>query len=212
MKTYYFLLSFFLISACSQPVRQEEAHDGHIPPGSATIHSMDTYNYADSVNEGLITNDTMKGSVHRTSMATIGKTHVHIEYSSPGVKNRIIWGGLVPDKQVWVAGAHHATSIAFNNDILLNNQRIEEGTYALFVIPDQKNWTVVLNRNYEQHLTDDYTEAEDVCRIVLPVDSVAFTPRLTYKVQKIDSLNGSIIFSWEKRGITIPFRVANGDY
>ena len=163
--------------------------------------------YADSVNNGLITQDTMKSSPERTAMASVGKTHLHITYHAPGVKGRIVWGGLVPYNTVWVTGAHTATSIQINNPIEINSKKIEAGTYAVFTIPGEKEWTFILNKNYQQHLADDYKEAEDVLRIAVKPTDNKMTQRLTYTVNKTDDNSGSISMEWEKIKIDVPFKV-----
>ena len=84
--------------------------------------------YADSVNAGLIAQDTMKKSPHRIAMANIGDAHVHIEYGSPGVRGRTIWGGLVAYDQVWAAGAHNATKISFSKAVKIGTTKVEAGT------------------------------------------------------------------------------------
>ena len=99
-----------------------------------------------------------------TAMTNIGSTHVHIEYHAPSVRGRQIFGGLVAFNEVWVTGAHSATSINFYENVKLNNQPIPKGKYALFTIPGEENWTVIINKNFDQHLADDYDQELDVIR------------------------------------------------
>ncbi|HAK11021.1 MAG TPA: hypothetical protein DIW54_11530 [Chitinophagaceae bacterium] len=171
------------------------------------MHPSTKRGYADSVNNGIIKSDTLKKSVGRTAMYTIGKTHVHIAYSSPGVRNRVVWGGLVPYDEVWVTGAHKATSISFNKDIFIEGRKIKSGTYALFTIPGTKIWQFILNKRYDQHLTDQYNAAEDILRIPMQPSKVAFTPRLTYEVKQSGSSKGVIHFRWERLQWNIPFQI-----
>src|SRR5688572_27386481 len=93
------------IIACTKPSDHPETdeHSAHRAKTSG--------NYADSVNAGIILKDTLKGSPRRFVMDFIGSNHVHVDYGSPGVKGRTIWGGLVAYDEVWATGAHHATSI-----------------------------------------------------------------------------------------------------
>jgi len=104
-------------------------------------------------------------SPHTSAMGNIGDAHVHIDYSSPGKRGRMIWGGLVAYDRVWSAGAHNATSVDFSEDVRIAGQKVPADTYAFFTIPGRKTWTLILNKNYEQHLADDYDEAEDVLRV-----------------------------------------------
>lgn len=189
---------------CNQPAEKKDAsdhsmHDMHDNKGAVS-------NYADSVNMGLITKDTMKRSLPRTAMNTIGGAHVHIAYHSPGVKDRIVWGGLVPYNQVWVTGAHKATSIQISKPIQIGEVKVEKGTYAIFTIPGEKEWVFILNKNYEQHLTDDYKDSLDVVRLTVKSVSTDLTQRLTYEVNKVNDTNGVIVMRWEKIKVEVPFK------
>jgi hypothetical protein len=160
--------------------------------------------YADSVNEGLIVTDTMKTSPRRVTMANIGNCHVHVDYGSPGVKGRNIWGGLVAYNQVWAAGAHKATTIQFSESIQVGDKKIAAGKYGLFMLPGKKEWTVIINTQYDQHLADDYDSTKDVARVtVTPVIANKNVQRLTYAVE-IGDKKGALIFAWEQIKITVP--------
>ena len=156
-----------------------------------------TLTYADSINNGIIKEDTMKGSPHRIEMKTIRGNHIHIEYSSPGVKGRVIWGGLVAWDKVWVAGAHHATTVQFGRDVKIGTKKVKEGVYGLFAIPGREKWVFILNSNHDQHLTDEYKESEDVVRIEVKPEAHSYTPRLTYKISKTGDGEGTIELMWE---------------
>lgn len=195
-----------LFCACNSRADETKEND------SAATHDMHNIQmassgYADSVNNGLIVQDTMKSSPERIAMVSIGKAHLHIGYHSPGVKGRIIWGGLVPYNTVWVTGAHTATSLQLNNPIEINNKKIEAGTYAVFTIPGEKEWTFILNKNYQQHLADDYKETEDVLRMAVKPIENKMIQRLTYTIKNTSENSGSISMEWEKIKIEVPFKV-----
>ena len=80
----------------------------------------------------------------------VGPATVDIEYHRPAVKGRPIWGGLVPYAQVWRTGANEATRIRFSDPVRVQGQDVPAGTYALFAIPTEKSWTVILNKKAEQ--------------------------------------------------------------
>lgn len=164
--------------------------------------------YADSVNKGLIAKDTMKGSPKRVAMKTIGNTHIHIEYGSPGVKGRMIWGGLVAYNQVWATGAHNATSIDFSTDVTIGGKKIPKGKYALFTIPGKTEWTIIINTNYQQHLVDSYNVSEDIVRVkVKPVKKQQATQRLTYTVAP-SGKDASVLIEWEYLKVVLPIKVS----
>ena len=146
-------------------------------------------------------------SPRTTAMANIGDAHVHIDYSAPSVRGRTIWGGLVALDQVWVTGAHKATSIDFSEDVKINGQTVPAGTYGFFTIPGKEVWTVILNKNHEQHLTDDYTESEDVMRFqVIPEELPETAEVLTYEINPTGGNKGTISVKWDK--VKISFEVA----
>jgi hypothetical protein len=76
----------------------------------------------------------------------VGLTDIEVDYSRPGVKNREIFGGLIPYGQVWRTGANAATKIIFSTDVKLNGTEIPAGTYALFTIPGEDEWTIIINK------------------------------------------------------------------
>lgn len=145
-------------------------------------------------------------SPHTETMAMIGDAHVHIDYSSPSVRGRIIFGGLVGYDNVWQAGAHNATWIETNKDLKINNDVLPAGKYGLFMIPSREDWTIIFNRNWEQHGKDEYDEKDDVLRFNLtPIVSEEIKESLEYNIKKIDDNNGEIVFAWEKVTIKFPF-------
>ncbi len=141
---------------------------------------------------------TTKASPHKTAMANIGEAHVHIEYNAPSVRGRIIWGGLVAFDEVWVTGAHNATSISFSEDVKIAGKTIKKGKYAFFTIPNQEEWTLILNKNWNQHLADDYSEAEDLLRWKVKPTTHEHTEQLTYQVLAEKEKSGKIQMAWEK--------------
>ena len=103
-------------------------------------------------------------SPHTETMAMIGDAHIHIDYSSPGVRERIIFGGLLAYDQVWQAGAHRATWIETNKDLLIEGKTLPAGKYGFFTIPSKEEWTIIFNTKWDQHGKDEYDEKDDVLR------------------------------------------------
>src|SRR5688572_28237993 len=114
--------------------------------------------------EAFPQSDSTRGSIPSTAEIAVGKNRFRINYYSPAVRGRIIWGGLVPMGQVWVTGAHSATTIEFSVPVEINGKEVKAGKYALFTIPQNGAWTVIINKNWQQHLADEYTEKEDIAR------------------------------------------------
>lgn len=147
-------------------------------------------------------------SPQTSTMETIGGTHIHIDYSSPRVRNRIIFGGLLAYDEVWQAGAHMATWVETSKDLTISGQVLSKGKYGFFIIPSQGEWTVIFNKNWNQHGKDDYNENEDVVRFkVAPEFSDEIKEELEYKIQKTDNSKGIFSLEWEKVKISFPFVV-----
>tara|TARA_R110002049_G_scaffold308159_1_gene511176 strand:+ start:5457 stop:6044 length:588 start_codon:yes stop_codon:yes gene_type:complete len=149
-------------------------------------------------------------SPHTETMAMIGDAHIHIDYSSPGVRDRIIFGGLVGYDQVWQAGAHNATWIETNKDLIINGETLPAGKYGFFAIPSKEEWTIIFNRNWDQHGKDEYDEKADVIRFkVTPTISEYITEHLKYEVANKNETEGTISLTWEKVKIEFPFAIKN---
>jgi hypothetical protein len=152
--------------------------------------------------------DTVKKSIPKEEHAQIGDAHIMIKYHAPSVRGRTIWGGLVPYGEVWVTGAHSATSIEISKDFTVGSKNIPAGKYALFTIPGNDKWTIILNKNWDQHLADEYNEGEDVVRLeVDPQTTENIQERLRYSVRQIDDDNGFVDFRWEKIQVSMPFQL-----
>lgn len=146
--------------------------------------------------------DTSKKSIPSETSKLLGNTTVKINYHSPGVRERIIWGGLVPYDNVWVTGAHKATTLEIGKDFMVGENKIPAGKYALFSIPGKEEWIVIINKNWNQHLADDYDAKDDVARIkVKPEILKENQERLKYEIEQTGERIANIIMSWEKLSV-----------
>ena len=128
--------------------------------------------------------DTTKKSIKSMAVAVINGDSIKINYHSPGVRKRIIWGGLVPFGEVWVTGAHDATTFETAKPLLIGGKVIPAGKYAIFTIPGKSIWTVIINKTWEQHLANVYDKKEDVVRIkVKSLKQAKSTERLQYFIK-----------------------------
>ena len=91
---------------------------------------------------------------------------------------------------------------------MINNQILDEGKYAIFTIPSKKNWTVIINKNWQQHGKDDYNPKDDVIRfIVEPINLDNLVEELRYEVKKTENKKGEINLIWERVKISFPFTI-----
>src|SRR5207249_5845773 len=100
-------------------------------------------------------------------MQAVGGTEITIAYGRPMVKDRKIWGGLVPSGRVWRAGANEATTFRFNRDVRIDGHALTSGTYTFFAIPTETEWTLIFNRVPRQWGAFDYNPAFDSLRFTV---------------------------------------------
>jgi Protein of unknown function (DUF2911) len=142
--------------------------------------------------------DTLKGSLKALVTGKIGNIVVTINYYSPAVRGRVIWGGLVPMDQVWVTGAHKATTVEFEGPVKIGGVELPAGKYGLFTIPSKTEWTIIINKNWDQHLADEYDQKDDLLRIkVKPETEETHQERLRYAIESKSGNKGEIVIYWE---------------
>lgn len=106
-------------------------------------------------------------SPRKEMKGTIGDAMITINYGSPSVKGRNLWGGLVPYDQVWRAGANEATSIEVSKDITIGGKTIAAGKYGFFLYPKEgEDWEVIFNEVADQWGAYDYDQAKDAARVM----------------------------------------------
>jgi hypothetical protein len=97
----------------------------------------------------------------------IGLGHAIVTYSRPNVKDRKIFGGLVPFGTVWRTGANTATEITFSEDVKLDGHNVPAGTYSLFTIPEKDQWTIIVNKAVKEWGAYSYKPEDDLLRFIV---------------------------------------------
>jgi hypothetical protein len=137
----------------------------------------------------------------------VGLTEVAVEYSSPAIKGRKIWGDLVPYDKLWRTGANIATKITFSKDVLIGDKPVPAGSYAIFTIPGKSSWTIALNKNFNQGGTDQYDQSLDVLRVqAKPQTLPASRERLTFIFSGTTESVTSLDLEWEKVRVSMPIK------
>jgi hypothetical protein len=134
----------------------------------------------------------------------VGVTDVSVEYSRPSVRERKIFGGLVPYGAVWRTGANAATKITFSTDVKLGGTAVPAGSYALFTIPGEAEWTVILSKVVDEWGSYAYNPKDDQARVT--VKSLALAEPLetmTIGVQDMRSGKANLVIAWEKTKVPV---------
>jgi hypothetical protein len=129
---------------------------------------------------------------------TIGTTEVRVDFHRPAVRRRKIWGDLVPFDQVWRAGANEATTIRFGDALRVNGKAVPAGSYALFMIPGQERWTIILNKRWRQLGAYEYDPKEDLLRFEVTPKAVGLSEWLTYEIYPASGSSAYVDMYWEK--------------
>lgn len=138
----------------------------------------------------------------------IGLTDIEIAYSRPGKKGREIFGGLVPYGQVWRTGANAATKISFSTPVKLNDTDIPAGTYALFTIPGENEWTIILNKGVGQWGAFQYDPKADVARFKVSAMPIPLTME-TFTIEFVQVQDESAVLDlvWDTTVVPIKLEV-----
>lgn len=136
----------------------------------------------------------------------IGITDVTIDYHRPLVKDRKIWGGLVPYGEVWRSGANINTTISFSDPVKIEGQPLDKGTYGLHMIPNADQWTVIFSKNSTSWGSFTYNKSEDALRINVKPVPADMHNALTYDFDQLQPDSAVIELEWEK--LAVPFKVS----
>ena len=143
-----------------------------------------------------------------TLQQRVGVTDIEIVYSRPSAKGRQIFGGLEAYDKVWRTGANNATTVKFSTPVKFGGTEIPAGTYGLFTIPGENEWTVILSKNAKQSGAFTYDEKDDVARCkVTPVKLAE--PVETFTIDLNDLRDGSATLNlvWEKTRVPVKLEV-----
>ncbi len=136
----------------------------------------------------------------------IGLTNIDINYHRPMVKDRKIWGNLVPYGQVWRAGANINTTISFSDPVTIEGQPLDKGTYGLHMIPNPDQWTIIFSKNHTSWGSFTYDQSEDALRVNVKPVAAEMHNALTYEFDELTPDSTVVTLEWEK--VAVPFKVA----
>ena len=141
----------------------------------------------------------------------VGNTNVEIEYERPSVRNRVVFGGIVPWNKVWRTGAGYCTKISFDKPVIIGGQTVNPGKYTIFTIPNPDRWIVILNSNTTLYGSFNYNPEKDITRfIVRPTKSQRFYETLTFDIDLIPN-NARIFISWEETQISFDVQTSTDE-
>jgi len=130
-----------------------------------SYHRANDEKHAGGARAAQTFDDPTRVSPNRAIVGQMGDSEVIIEWGAPRVRGRQVSGGLVSTYKVWRTGANEATTIHFDEDVLIEGEPLAAGTYALFTIGGKKNWTWIFSNDHHQWGAFTYNRGDDALRV-----------------------------------------------
>lgn len=138
----------------------------------------------------------------------VGLTDIELNYARPGAKGRVVFGALVPYGKVWRTGANTATKIKFSTAVNFGGAAIPAGSYELFTIPGEKEWTVIVHKDSSQWGAYAYKQENDVARVtVKPVALTAAVETLEIDFNDLRGESATLNLSWANVRVPVAITV-----
>jgi len=141
----------------------------------------------------------------QTIKQDFGLSSIELSYSRPGVKNRKVFGDLVPYGKVWRTGANNATTISFEDDVAIGGTKVPAGKYGLLTIPDKDKWIIIITKQLDVTNPVAYKQESDVARAeVKPVTLKDKVETFTMQFANVTSSTCDLDMMWENTAVAVP--------
>jgi len=143
---------------------------------------------------------------------TVGLSEVTIEYSRPAVRDRNIFGDLVPYDVLWRTGANQNTIITFSNDVTVSGKSLSRGTYALYTIPKQEVWMVYFyNETNNWGTPSNWDEDQVSLALRAKVQTIPHAESFSISLENISIDSADLQLAWEQVAIQIPITFSTNE-
>jgi len=147
---------------------------------------------------------TPQPSPTQTLKQDFGISSIDLIYSRPGMKGRKIFGDLVPFGKVWRTGANSATRIKFSDDVTIGGQVLKAGEYAIYTVPGEKEWELIINKGSANWGTE-YKQEDDILRVkATPVKLDQTIESFTMQFANVKSNSTDLQLMWDKTLVSVP--------
>jgi hypothetical protein len=147
---------------------------------------------------------TPQPSPGQTIKQDFGVSSIELNYSRPGIKGRKIFGDLVPYGKVWRTGANSATRIKFSDEVTIGGQTLKAGEYAIYTIPNENEWEIIINKGSANWGTD-YKQEDDILRVkATPVKLDDPVETFTMQFANVKSNSTDLQIMWDRTLVSVP--------
>lgn len=149
-------------------------------------------------------NEKPRVSPNASVSQTIGTTEVSVTYGRPAVKDRDIFGALVAFDSWWRTGANESTAITFSDDVQIEGEEVEAGTYSLYTIPGEDEWTIIINEKLSWGT--EYDKAEDVLRVNVEPTKAEHMEQFMIYFENVTKNSADCVIHWAET--KVPFTIS----
>jgi hypothetical protein len=150
---------------------------------------------------------TPRPSPDATVIQFVGVTEVKIDYSSPGVKGRKVWGELVPFGEIWRTGANEATTITFSDAVKINGNELPAGTYGIHTIPNENEWEFIFSKDTKVDGSSTFNKDNEVLRVKAKPEEHHFMERMTFLFTDVTDNSVSVNLLWDKLKVSFKIEI-----
>ena len=153
-------------------------------------------------------NAEVRSSPNAVAGQTVGTMDVLVTYGRPSVRERLVFGdsaaqALVPFGEVWRTGANEATTIHFSAPARVEGEAVEAGTYALFTMPGETEWVLILNSDAKQWGGYNHDPEMDVLRATVPAMSIPNVEQLAFSFEDVTATSSELVMRWADREVRV---------
>ena len=134
---------------------------------------------------------------------------VKVVYGRPDAMDQIVFGTQIPYGKIWRTGSNEATEIRFYQDVMFGDKLVKAGTYVLYTIPNEKNWTIILNRNTDSFGAFFYNPEDDIVKLEVQTTKGKMLEHFSISFNSLDD-GSEMILAWAKTRIQIPLSQSKG--
>lgn len=141
----------------------------------------------------------------------VGLNDVTIVYSRPSAKDRKVFGDLVPYGQLWRTGANRSVKFTVSDSTTVGGKKIGKGDYSIFTIPNEKEWTIIINKGVDLSGTNGYKESDDIVRFNAPVQKISKVETFTFNFANLTNTSADIEIMWDEVKVAFKIEVTVDD-
>lgn len=146
-------------------------------------------------------NEEARVSPNATVSQTIGTTDVLVTYGRPGVRDRDIFGGLVAFGEVWRTGANESTVVVFSDDVWIEDEEVPEGTYSIYTVPGEDEWTIIINEKLSWGT--QYDESMDFARVTVEPEESFNVEQMMIYFEDVSENEANLVIHWEDTKVPV---------